>query len=428
MNSSQIQNQVIEHVQNTLTRANSALIQSDDSDYLQNQLINLERTISLLSHLIYNVTESSIHYQNLIQNLILSQQTYEQLNNKIFLLIDQVGPEMLFVSPQSSGGRPKLEVSENAIILLCSEGFSWSQPYSGQNILMGALKSRSVRITREHLREALRRIDPWGMANRWAEITPCRKYKVSGPNALWHIDGHHKLIRWKIVIHGAIDGYTHLITYLHCSNNNYSSTVLQYFLKAVQVHGIPSRVRGDRGGENVDVAAWMLNVRGLDRGSYIAGKSVHNQRIEQLWLDLYRCIVKVYVGIFYFLEEHYGLNPDSDLDLFCLHYVFIPRIEASLYKWEQSWNNHSVRTESHYTPRQLFIRSAISGNVAVLDYADINVDDEYGIDWNGPTPQVEYQQVIVNEVRNILSPLQFQYLQQSVDVTNMMEIMESTNI
>ncbi|CAJ0626567.1 938_t:CDS:1 [Entrophospora sp. SA101] len=207
MNSSQIQNQVIEHVQNTLTRANSALIQSDDSDYLQNQLINLERTISLLSHLIYDVTESSIHYQNLIQNLILSQQTYEQLNNKLFLLIDQVGPEMLFVSPQSSGGRPKLEVSENAIILLCSEGFSWvdianifgisittlyrrrcdlnilnipsyseisnneldqiilnikeSQPYSGQNILMGALKSRSVRITRERLREALRRIDPW---------------------------------------------------------------------------------------------------------------------------------------------------------------------------------------------------------------------------------------------------------------------------
>ncbi|CAJ0823105.1 10562_t:CDS:2 [Entrophospora sp. SA101] len=255
------------------------------------------------------------------------------------------------------------------------------------------------------------------MANRWAEITPCRKYKVSGPNALWHIDGHHKLIHWKIVIHGAIDGYTRLITYLHCSNNNYSSTVLQYFLKAVQVHGIPSRIRGDHGGENVDVAAWMLNVRGLDRGSYIAGKSVHNQRIEQLWLDLYRCIVKVYVGIFYFLEEHYGLNPDSDLDLFCLHYVFIPRIEASLYKWEQSWNNHSVQTESHYTPRQLFIRSAISGN-AVLDYADINVDDEYGIDWNGPTPQVEYQQVIVNEVRNILSPLQFQYLQQSVDVTN----------
>jgi predicted transcriptional regulator len=125
MNNFQIQNRVIEHVQNTLVSANRALVQSDDSDYLQNQLINLERILSLLSHLIYNVTESSVHYQTLIQNLTLSQQTCEQLNSKISLLIDQIGPEMVFVTPQSSGGRPKLEVSKNTIILLCSEGFSW---------------------------------------------------------------------------------------------------------------------------------------------------------------------------------------------------------------------------------------------------------------------------------------------------------------
>ncbi|KAG2134987.1 hypothetical protein BD769DRAFT_1293898, partial [Suillus cothurnatus] len=33
------------------------------------------------------------------------------------------------------------------------------------------------------------------------------QYKVSQPNALWHMDGHHKLIHWGIVIHGIIDGY-----------------------------------------------------------------------------------------------------------------------------------------------------------------------------------------------------------------------------
>src|SRR5215213_3574268 len=112
MNNFQIQNRVIEHVQNTLVSANRALIQSDDSDYLQNQLINLERILSLLTHLIYNVPESSIHYQSLIQNFILFQQTCERLNNKISLLIDQIGPEMVFVNTQSSGGRPKLEVSK----------------------------------------------------------------------------------------------------------------------------------------------------------------------------------------------------------------------------------------------------------------------------------------------------------------------------
>jgi hypothetical protein len=35
-----------------------------------------------------------------------------------------------------------------------------------------------------------------------------QKYTVPRPNALWHIDGHHKLIAWGIVIHGVADGYT----------------------------------------------------------------------------------------------------------------------------------------------------------------------------------------------------------------------------
>ncbi|KAF8835009.1 hypothetical protein BDN67DRAFT_913766, partial [Paxillus ammoniavirescens] len=32
-------------------------------------------------------------------------------------------------------------------------------------------------------------------------------YSVPRSNYLWHIDGHHKLIWWGIVIHGMIDGF-----------------------------------------------------------------------------------------------------------------------------------------------------------------------------------------------------------------------------
>ena len=32
-------------------------------------------------------------------------------------------------------------------------------------------------------------------------------------------DGHHKLIRWRFASHGKIDGYSHMITYLHCSTD-----------------------------------------------------------------------------------------------------------------------------------------------------------------------------------------------------------------
>lgn len=80
------------------------------------------------------------------------------------------------------------------------------------------------------------------------------------------------LIRFKIVIHGFIDGKSRLITGIRASNNNRASTVLDVFLSAIEVHGTPSRVRGDHGTENLEVAEWMEEHAGPNRGSYIWGK------------------------------------------------------------------------------------------------------------------------------------------------------------
>ena len=54
--------------------------------------------------------------------------------------------------------------------------------------------------------------------------------------------------------------------------NNYSGTVETCFLEAVAIWGVPSRVRGDRGGENVDVAIWMIKFRGPNRASFMWGR------------------------------------------------------------------------------------------------------------------------------------------------------------
>jgi hypothetical protein len=76
------------------------------------------------------------------------------------------------------------------------------------------------------------------------------------------------------VIHGFIDGYSRLITGLLASDNNRAQTVLELFLAAAEIYGVPSRVRGDHGVENLLVAAYMETLRGEGRGSYLWGRLV----------------------------------------------------------------------------------------------------------------------------------------------------------
>jgi hypothetical protein len=159
-------------------------------------------------------------------------------------------------------------------------------PNCGEKTVSGRLKSVDVRVPRRRIRESLQRVDPIGLISRRRGVLTRRKYYVKYPNSLWHLDGYHKLIRWKLVIHGGIDGYSRLITFLKVSSNNRSCTVLNAFLGAVQEFGLPSRIRTDRGGENVEVVRYMLShpERGPGRGSAITGKSTHNQRIKGIYM------------------------------------------------------------------------------------------------------------------------------------------------
>ena len=96
--------------------------------------------------------------------------------------------------------------------------------------------------------------------------------------------------RWRSVIHGCIDGFSRVPIFIKCSDNNLSQTVLDHLVAATQEFGLPSRVRGDRGTENVKVVRFMEEQRGIGRGSFISGRSVHNQRIERLWRDVFRAV------------------------------------------------------------------------------------------------------------------------------------------
>ena len=118
--------------------------------------------------------------------------------------------------------------------------------------------------------------DPINTTLRLREnLSQRQPYSVPGPTSLWHVgkqmflcnvycmlyyslDGHHKLIRWRLVTHAGIDGYSRMIVFIHCSNNNKAATVYYHFLQAAREFGLPSRVRSDQGKENTLVARHML--------------------------------------------------------------------------------------------------------------------------------------------------------------------------
>ena len=100
----------------------------------------------------------------------------------------------------------------------------------GEKSVEGALKVRGIVVQRIRIRDAMYDVDPDSVQSHLRNVLHRRSYSVESPNALWHIDSHHKLIRWKIVTHDAVDGYSRVIPYLKVAGNNSSETAFSGFM------------------------------------------------------------------------------------------------------------------------------------------------------------------------------------------------------
>ncbi|KAL3852027.1 hypothetical protein ACJMK2_015716 [Sinanodonta woodiana] len=293
-------------------------------------------------------------------------------------------PQRYYPIIERTGGRPRYVIPHDQICQLGETGMSWraiatlsvsertlrrhrlriglprdrytSHPESGETYVQGSLRGK-YKIWR--VRERLQIIDPVGRAVRQRRAIRQRTYNITVPNQLWHMDSIHKLISWWFVIHGCIDGASRCIIYLKCLANNLAQTVLGYFQEDVRAFGMPSWVRADKGVENIYVAHFVINMKGVGRRSFKTGLSVHNQRIERLWAETNRVLSRYYRRLFMFMEDLGLLSNLDEVDLFVLHFVFLPQIQRSLDEFYNQWNYHGLSSVGHQSPLALWMQDAL---------------------------------------------------------------------
>ncbi|KAF7322148.1 hypothetical protein MKEN_00738900 [Mycena kentingensis (nom. inval.)] len=293
-------------------------------------------------------------------------------------------------------------------------------PSIGRGLIGAHFEADGLDIPRERIIASYLRVhgSPGAFGERAIHRPP---YNVAGANSLWHHDGQHGLIRYKMVIHCFVDGKSRFVTGIRVSNNNKSETVLDLFNEAVERHGLPSRVRGDHGIENVLVALAMELLRGV--GRYIYGRSVNNTRIERLWYEVTHSFGFKWRTFFIQLKTRHGLNPfipripyfarrngtgPSEWDwresqshysriysfipahIWLIHHLFLASVNADAQEWAEMWNHHTMRLpgQRNRSPRDMFFFSLLEDGPRGSDHlpkpAEEVVEDPatYGIDWD----------------------------------------------
>ncbi|KAJ7789361.1 hypothetical protein B0H14DRAFT_3094932 [Mycena olivaceomarginata] len=100
--------------------------------------------------------------------------------------------------------------------------------------------------------------------------------------------------------------------------------------------------------------------------------SVHNVRIERLWVDVTAQVGATWAEHFTALEIRYGLDINNVAHIWLLHFLFLGTINTQLAFFAEAWNQHriQIRNSTNRSPTDMFN----------LNEEELEV---YGIDWQG---------------------------------------------
>ncbi|KAJ7076046.1 hypothetical protein B0H15DRAFT_791105 [Mycena belliarum] len=118
------------------------------------------------------------------------------------------------------------------------------------------------------------------------------------------------------------------------------------------------------------------------------GISIHNVRIERLWVDVTAQVGATWSQHFTMLELHHGLDINNVNHIWLLHHLFLPTINDQLTFFAQSWNEHriNIRDGPNRSPIDMFhfdmLVHGARGHSLAADLPEEELE-VYGVDWEG---------------------------------------------
>lgn len=259
-----------------------------------------------------------------------------------------------------------------------------------------------INVTRETVRVTLKALDPDGVELRKSKKLKRRLYYSRGPNWVWHLDGYDKLKPYGFSIHAAIDGYSRRVLWLSVMNSNKNPrNICALYISFIQkLQGIPRKIIGDKGTENVNVALVQRfmrrnhndNCAGYDSFKYM--KSTSNQRIEAFWSQLRRSCTNFWINFFRDLLDSGHYDNSDPIHKDCVLFVFGDLVERNLLLFRDTWNSHRIRPSAVTdrivrpagVPNILYFAPEMS-NINALNYklplcnADVTVTEVYASEY-----------------------------------------------
>ncbi|KAJ7579380.1 hypothetical protein C8J56DRAFT_796201 [Mycena floridula] len=158
-----------------------------------------------------------------------------------------------------------------------------------------------------------------------------------------------------------------------------SERIRQSLLRIDPVHRIFDRIRIRRRGYTVPGPNSLWHHDGQH------GHSVHNVRIERLWVDVMAQVGHTWSVLLLLLETRHGLNIHNDNHIWLVQHLFLGTINNHLSFFANSWNNHSIqiRRGASRSPINIFGFDMLA--LGARGYNLQLTDEEleiYGLDWD----------------------------------------------